>query len=134
MTPHTCYLTLGSNTDAASNMTLARHLLEQYVSEFKHLRFSPLMQTQPVGQIYAGTQFLNQVVSFTTSLSATEVTHRLKETEVRMGRKASDKQQGKVIIDIDLIVFDSLILKPADYARTYFTEGMEALLSQTNEK
>lgn len=134
MSLHTCYLTLGSNWDAASHMSMARQLLEQHEQVFNHLQFSPLMQTQAVGQVYTGTQFLNQVVRFTTSLSATEVTHRLKETEVRMGRKASDKQQGKVIIDIDLIVFDSLILKPADYARPYFTEGMEALLSQTNEK
>lgn len=134
MSLHTCYLTLGSNWDAASHMRMARQLLEQHAQVFNHLQFSPLMQTQAVGQVYTGTQFLNQVVRFTTSLSVAEVTERLKAAERLMGRQASDKQQGRVIIDIDLIVYDNQILKPADYARTYFTEGMEALLFQTNEK
>jgi 2-amino-4-hydroxy-6-hydroxymethyldihydropteridine diphosphokinase len=43
------------------------------------------------------------------------------------GRCAEDKEQGIVRLDIDILVYDHEILKPADLERDYVQEGLKAL-------
>ena len=44
-----------------------------------------------------------------------------------MGRLPSHKKEGKVIIDIDLIKYDSDILKPDDFRRNYMQQLLEEI-------
>ena len=43
------------------------------------------------------------------------------------GRLPEDKAQGIVKLDIDLLTYDDIILKPKDMERKFIIEGMESL-------
>ncbi len=52
--------------------------------------------------------------------SAERHCRQLKELERELGRRPEEKAQGKVSIDIDLVVYGGKILRPADYLRPYY--------------
>ena len=47
--------------------------------------------------------------------------------EREAGRLPEHKREGKVIIDIDIVVWNSEVIKPTDLTRTYMTIGMYEL-------
>ena len=47
--------------------------------------------------------------------------------EREVGRLPEHKAEGKVIIDIDIVVWNNEVIKPTDLTRTYMTIGMEEL-------
>ena len=43
----------------------------------------------------------------------------MKAMEKRLGRMSDSKQKGKIPIDIDLLLWNGTILKPADWEKEY---------------
>ena len=123
MNLHTCLLCLGSNLDGATRLSAARHTL---LSHFPHIRFSEEMVTEAIGSGFLS-PFHNQVASLETSLPAEQVRTILKSIEQMQGRLPEDKAQGIVKLDIDLLTYDDIILKPKDMERKFIIEGMESL-------
>ena len=123
MMMHTCLLCLGSNIEASTNLSTARNTL---LSHFPHIRFSEEMVTEAIGNGFLS-PFHNQVASLETSLPAEQVRTILKSIEQMQGRLPEEKAQGIVKLDIDLLTYDDIILKPKDMERKFIIEGMESL-------
>ena len=108
-------LCLGSNTDCEANLKSAVSLLRAY---FGSIRFSEAIYTEPIGLSDSGL-FLNQVAVAGTNASLEEVRRAVKAMEKRLGRMSDSKQKGKIPIDIDLLLWNGTILKPADWEKEY---------------
>lgn len=108
-------LCLGSNTDCEANLKSAASLLRAY---FGSIRFSEAIYTEPIGLSDSGL-FLNQVAVAGTNASLEEVRRAVKSMEKRLGRMSDSKQKGKIPIDIDLLLWNGTILKPADWEKEY---------------
>lgn len=116
-------LSLGSNYDQEKNMTYAEHILR---NKFVSIAFSHSVYTEPIG-LTGSALFLNQVAVAYTSEQPDEIKHLLKSIEYSLQRKPGDKIIGIVPIDIDLLQWNDLILKPEDYKRDYIIDGIRTL-------
>lgn len=123
MTTHSCLLCLGSNFDRTTHIASARRDLEKH---FPGIRFGIEMETEAIGDKFLS-PFCNQVALLRTPLSAQEVRTLLKRIEQNHGRMPEDKAQGIVKLDIDLLKYDDVVLKPADLDKPYVLAGMEEL-------
>ena len=77
----TAYLSLGSNTDARSNILAGIAALRD---AFDNVRLSPAYQTRAVG--FDGDDFINLAASIETRLQPLELKQFLNELEDRHGR------------------------------------------------
>lgn len=113
---HTAIISLGSNIAQAAEM-ISRSLLglsrcglvsatDSYPSEGGYTNCVAELRTELV---------LDALRSFT------------KQIEQALGRRIDDKQQGKIVIDVDIVYFDGKLLRPADAHKSYFTMGLRLL-------
>ena len=123
MNQHTCILCLGSNFYRIAHMAYAQRELKKH---FPAIRFSEEMETEAIESRFLS-PFSNQVASFETTLSSEEVRAILKQIERDLGRLPEVKSQGVVRIDIDLLMYDDCVLKPADLERDFVKEGSKSL-------
>jgi 2-amino-4-hydroxy-6-hydroxymethyldihydropteridine diphosphokinase len=93
---------------------------------FPNIRFSKEMTTEAIGDKFLS-PFSNQVAKLETSLTIEEIRNLLKKIEKDNRRLPEDKGQGIVKLDIDLLTFDDLILKPNDMEKDYVLEGISSL-------
>ena len=93
---------------------------------FPNIRFGEEMTTEAIGDKFLS-PFSNQVAKIETSLTIEEIRSLLKKIEKDNGRLPEDKEQGIVKLDIDLLKFDDLILKPSDMEKDYVLEGISSL-------
>jgi len=105
---HQVCLLLGSNIQPERNLKLATDLLQNRLTI---LRISSVWETCPVGS--AGPNFLNAALLVQTALDQNTVKlHILTPLEARMGRLHSADKNAARPIDLDIILFDRLILDP----------------------
>ena len=123
MSTHSCLLCLGSNIDRRLRLEIARKAL---IHLFPDIRFSDEMETEAIGNGFFS-PFSNQVAQLTTTLSAEEIRTILKGLERTNGRLPEDKTKGIVKLDIDLLKYDDLILKPKDMEKEYVQKGITQL-------
>lgn len=71
--------------------------------------------------------YLNSVVIIETELEEIYLNRILKVIELEGGRTPEDKSEGKVSLDIDIVVWENEILRPKDYSSSYFREGLKML-------
>ena len=115
---HKVLLSLGTNTDACLNLKRA---IDNLYACFPNIRFTKIIESEPYGKSFRG-PFLNTLAYFETNLKKDEIQLRFKTIEKHMGRQPADKTQGIVTIDIDLIQWNSEVLKPEDFKRDYMNE------------
>ena len=106
------YISLGSNLgDRAGNIKRAAEQLKAD-KRLKIREKSSIYETEPVGgppQDY----FLNQVIKIEANLTPQDLLGSLLEIEKRLGRKKGVRW-GPRLIDLDILLFDNLILKEFD--------------------
>ncbi len=100
------YISIGSNVERENNVRKALKLLKQ---RFNTLHCSSIYETVPVG--FSGALFYNLVVRFDTDLSPTEVVAELKHIENECGRDRTQQKFSNRSVDLDLLLYDDLILK-----------------------
>ena len=83
--------------------------------------------TSPEGIGAGNTPYLNAVIDGGTYLAKEELEASFKAYEHTRGRKPSDKAQGKIIIDIDLVCYDDEIVRPDEFNTAYFRPGYLSL-------
>lgn len=115
---HKVLLGIGTNTNACFNMKRAIDSLRSY---FPNIIFTSTIESAPCGANFKN-RFLNSLAYFETNMPKDKIQLRCKSIERNMGRKATDKAEGKIIIDIDLIKWDKEVLKPEDFKRRYMNE------------
>lgn len=116
-------ISIGSNEDKEANLVLCRKLLHDY---FTDITFSDTSITSPYGANYQN-DFLNQLAIVNTEKQQEEVSKILKTLEKKMGRTPSDKKNGVVKIDIDLIIWNNEVIKPEDMPRSYIADLLPSL-------
>ena len=123
MNQHSCLLCLGSNYNRHLHMEEARKALMEL---FPTIRFSEEMTTEAIGDKFLS-PFSNQVAKLETSLTIEEIRSLLKKIEKDNERLPEDKGQGIVKLDIDLLMYDDLTLKPNDMEKDYVVKGISSL-------
>ncbi len=104
-----CFLSLGTNLgNKQENLQTAIQHITKKVG--KVVAQSSIIETEPWG-FTSENSFLNMVIQIETNLSPFEILKKTQKIEKLMGRthKTQDSYQDR-IIDIDLILYDNLIL------------------------
>lgn len=122
MSHHSCLLCLGSNYERHIHMEVARKALEQH---FPNIRFGEEMETEAIGEKFFS-PFSNQLAKFETNLDFDSIRCILKEIEHLNGRMLEDKSQGIVKLDIDILIYDSQIIKEQDLKRDFIRKGLKS--------
>lgn len=107
------YVSLGSNVEREFYLQKG---LRALTTEFGELTLSSLFESEAVG--FEGAAFYNMVLGASTRLSVDQVCRILREIEYANGREQEAKKYSPRTLDLDLLVFDDLILTtPAQIPR-----------------
>jgi len=113
------YISLGSNVDRQHNVNAGLTALETLLGE---LTLSSLFASKAVG--FEGAEFYNMVIGATTELSIEQVAKALRDIEFTNGRQVNAKKYSPRTLDLDLLLFDELVLDtPAQIPRGEITEN-----------
>lgn len=119
-------LTLGSNApDAASQMGRAQRWLD---SHFTVAASTGVYRSKALNGTSA--DYLNMIVEVDSELLAREITEMGKQFERECGRTPQSKTLGCVEMDVDLVRAGSVILRPVEYTRAYFLQGLPLLTAK----
>ena len=100
------YISIGSNIEPARHVRLAVAALHEYYGE---LTISSVYESAAVG--FEGDNFYNLVVGLDTQQDVKEVNRILHEIEDRYGRERSGPRFSARTIDLDLLLYDDLIMQ-----------------------
>lgn len=118
-------ISIGTNENREENLALCHLLLRE---KFTDISFSATSITAPYGRNYKE-NFLNQLAVVQTDLAQEEIATLLKSFERKIGRTDDDKPQGKVKIDIDLLIWNEEVLKFTDLKRSYVADLLRSLVN-----
>ena len=99
------FVGLGSNLDREIRIHQAVGALRDEVGE---IEMSPVYDTEAVG--FEGNNFLNLVLAFDTELEVSAVVGIFHQIEDQLGRDRSLPKYASRPIDLDILLFDDLIL------------------------
>lgn len=71
--------------------------------------------------------YTNAVVAVGTSMPIDQLNGLMKQYERECGRTPQSKSLGSIPIDIDIVIFNGQIIRPKDFAQTYFSLGYQQL-------
>ena len=100
------YISIGSNIDAEKNIRLAIGALKDHYGK---LILSSVYESESVG--FEGDNFLNLVVGLNTEEDVHTVAATLRKIEDENGRDRSGPRFSSRIVDLDLLLYDDLIIK-----------------------
>ena len=107
-TTHQACLLLGSNIEPETNLPRAVDLLQEQLIV---LQASSIWESASVDCCYP--DYLNIALRVSIALKANELKNQvLRPLEARMGRVRTDDKNASRPIDIDIIIFDDLVLDP----------------------
>ena len=109
--PHVAHIALGSNLgDRAAALRRALDLLNDPPAVVVEMA-SSFHQTPSVGGPADAGDYLNAAARLTTTLGPWQLLARLMAVESRLGRRRPDRPNAPRPIDLDLLLFDDLILQ-----------------------
>lgn len=123
---HSLLISLGSNSTPENSIAYALSALGAYIP---NLRASTPIYTEAVDFAYPSPQFLNVILWGETERTLSEVKHFLSALELAVGRTPQSMRAHpeRIPLDADLILYDSLLLKPSDLSRPYLALGLSEL-------
>jgi len=102
------YISIGSNIDAEKNIRLAVHTLQDHYGK---LILSSVYESEAVG--FEGDNFLNLVAGVKTDEDVHTVARVLHKIEDENGRDRTAPRFSSRSVDLDLLLYDDLILQEA---------------------
>ncbi|MEO5560689.1 MAG: 2-amino-4-hydroxy-6-hydroxymethyldihydropteridine diphosphokinase [Dokdonella sp.] len=102
---HRAWLSLGSNLDPERNLRAA---LTELRARFGGILVSPIYRFAAVG--FEGPDFLNLAVGIDTALDPVALNDWLHALEDRQGRRRDVPRFSSRTLDIDIVLFDDLVL------------------------
>ncbi len=100
------YISIGSNIEAEQHLRVAIAELRQHYGE---LQLSSVYESEAVG--FEGDNFLNMVVGLDTGEDVHQVVQTLRQIEDRHGRVRNGPRFSARTLDLDLLLYDELVLK-----------------------
>lgn len=104
------YFGLGSNLGERQNNIEAAISFLKEEPQVKVLRVSSIIETEPEENTEQP-KFLNAVCEIETNLSPIDLLVKLKRIETRQGRPKEYERNSPRVIDLDILIFDDLLLK-----------------------
>jgi 2-amino-4-hydroxy-6-hydroxymethyldihydropteridine diphosphokinase len=101
------YLSIGSNIDRENNI---RSCMQALQKQFPDIVFSTIYETPAFG--FEGEAFLNLAAGFETDLNVDDIEIYLKNLETQHARQRGAKKFSSRTLDVDLLLYDDLILQP----------------------
>jgi 2-amino-4-hydroxy-6-hydroxymethyldihydropteridine diphosphokinase len=120
---NTFLLSIGSNFNKAENITKSNSLLLEL---YPDTLFSEVIETEPVGDDFIH-DFYNQLAVIETDDSISLFVENLKSIEERLGRLSTDKRNGIVRIDLDMLAVNNKVVKKEDFERPYMDTLLKSL-------
>lgn len=102
------YISIGSNINPAESVSYAVARLREL---FADVVVSPVYESEAVG--FEGSNFLNLVVAASTDMDVHQVNELLHRIEDDYGRDRSGPRFSSRNIDLDLLLYDDMIIKEA---------------------
>ncbi len=113
------YISLGTNIDRDFYLNQGLNALSK---NFGKLTLSSLFESEAVG--FVGSAFYNLVIGLSTNKSVQQVATILREIEFANGRSQQAKKFSSRTLDLDLLLYDQLILEqPAQIPRDEITKN-----------
>ncbi|MCU4176691.1 2-amino-4-hydroxy-6-hydroxymethyldihydropteridine diphosphokinase [Marinilabiliaceae bacterium N1Y90] len=112
---------IGSNINAAKNIDLALSDLTKLGQIMKRSQF---IQTEPIG-ITNQAVFTNGAVLIRTELNQGDLNKQLKSIEDRLGRDRTRPKYGPREIDLDIIVFNNVIVDDDYHQRRFLKKVVD---------
>lgn len=122
---NTVVISLGSNSsDCQYQIDFAiRHIM----SKLENVSVSSIYESEALNGVDA--PYLNTVLVAESSMMLDDVTAFLKQWERLCGRTPESKLQGVIPIDLDVVVWNDIVLKKKDFSYPFFTRGYNELVA-----
>lgn len=118
---------IGSNCgDRHANVKAGIEWLAHIISNFK---VSPIYATPDC--LGSQKEYINAVAKGSSTLSTESLEKLCKQYELSCGRDAYARTCNNVPIDIDLVMYDSKILRQRDFSREFFQIGYKSITPTT---
>jgi 2-amino-4-hydroxy-6-hydroxymethyldihydropteridine diphosphokinase len=104
------YISIGSNVQPIHHIRNAITDLKKY---FEEVQLSSIYESTPVG--FVGDNFYNLVATFYTDMDVHTVRKTLRIIEQYHGRNRVKKTLGPRTLDLDLLLYNNLILQTAEF-------------------
>lgn len=117
-------LSLGSNIGGGEE--LIQKVIEEILPLSTSANFSPIYTTKAYGNVVEP-DYKNAVGVITTNFTPHKLNCEFKRIEKELGRQPKSQQCTDVAVDIDIVAYNSDILRPNEVDRDYITIGLEML-------
>jgi 2-amino-4-hydroxy-6-hydroxymethyldihydropteridine diphosphokinase len=117
---------VGSNIDPHRNVARARELI---AAECELVEESPFVRTTPIGSTDQA-DFLNGAFLIRTPLDRRRFVARLKAIESRLGRIRTANRYGPRTIDLDLVVWNGMVVDRDYHSRDFLRRSVRTVLEQ----
>ena len=122
---NTATISLGSNShDKADILSRAMELMHEMI-----VSSTPAYVDHD--QTYSN-PYLNIVARIETDLEYDSLNKYFKDMETAMGRKKGSRNDDPVALDIDIVIFNDIVMRPRDLNSSYFRMGFEMLAKAEN--
>jgi len=118
-----CIIGIGSNIDPKNNIQKSLAFLEQNV---EIIAISSWVKTAAIGIINQN-DFINGAVRIRTAFSQDNLINYLKKLENELGRDRSLPKFGPRTIDLDIVVWNNLIIDKDYYTRNFIKNAVDEL-------
>lgn len=118
-----CIIGIGSNIEADYHIAEMLRLLG---SSVQIVQVSQMVKTKPIGMTEQP-DYTNGAVRILTEMDRTELSIFLKQLEDRMGRDRSQKKFGPRNIDLDILIWNNMIVDPDYHTRDFLRQSAAEL-------
>lgn len=126
---HRVIVAIGSNCHRHANMQKAMLLIGL---KLQGAVFTQAIDTAPIGMQSA--TFLNAMAAAYTPLGIDETIMLLKDIETECGNTTKLRNEGKIIADLDLLLYDDEHLHKADWERPYIKQLLKELENKKHQQ
>lgn len=127
---HSCIICVGSNHNAESNIINLERILSSLIPD---IHWGTPVETpaempsqKDTPRLYSPT-YINRAAEFSTPLSLDELNSAFKEIEKKMGRTTAMRQANIVPVDIDILIYDNITVRPDNLKCNYVVEALKSL-------
>ena len=122
--PHRTLISVGSNIEPEKNIAQAHEIL---ATEENLIRAATAIKTVPVGY-QNQPDFLNTAFLVETASDMETFNAYLKSVEIRIGRVKGPTKSGPRVIDLDIIIWDGVIVHEDYPDKSYVSTPIDELL------